>query len=63
MKLFHKSHDEGSDSGVTGFWLIESKKSFQYRVSPVLLWLQRCLPLTRIQCTHVVVKGFGDRVF
>lgn len=28
MKLFHKSHDGGEDSGVTGYWLIEIKSLF-----------------------------------
>lgn len=28
MKLFHKSHDGGKDSGVTGYWLIEWKWLF-----------------------------------
>lgn len=28
MKLFSKSHDGGKDSGVTGYWLIESKSLF-----------------------------------
>lgn len=28
MKLFKKSHDGGSDSGVTGYWLIECKWLF-----------------------------------
>ncbi len=28
MKLFHKSHDGGNDSGVTGYWLIECKSLF-----------------------------------
>ncbi len=28
MKLFKKSHDGGKDSGVTGYWLIESKSLF-----------------------------------
>lgn len=26
IKLFKKSHDGGPDSGVTGYWLVESKK-------------------------------------
>ena len=28
MKLFRKSYDGGSDSGVTGYWLIEAKSLF-----------------------------------
>ena len=28
MKLFHKSHDGGKNSGVTGYWLIEWKSGF-----------------------------------
>lgn len=28
IKIFHKSHDGGVDSGVTGYWLIEWKKCF-----------------------------------
>lgn len=28
MKLFRKSYDGGADSGVTGYWLIESKSLF-----------------------------------
>lgn len=28
MKLFHKSHDGGNNSGVTGYWLIECKSLF-----------------------------------
>ena len=28
MKLFHKSHDGGKNSGVTGYWLIEWKAGF-----------------------------------
>lgn len=28
MKLFKRSHDEGKDSGVTGYWLIEWKSVF-----------------------------------
>lgn len=28
LKIFHKSHDGGADSGVTGWWLIEWKSVF-----------------------------------
>lgn len=28
MKLFHRSHDGGANSGVTGYWLIEAKSAF-----------------------------------